>query len=76
MKDVLRVGKSLFEISKLPKEYKLIYDQLVFVQNKILNLINEKAVLLKCKNSYIEDLKYEIVQSKPVVRFLDNLNDE
>lgn len=75
MSEILRFENKEYEVDKLNHKAKEICRKIYFVRNEVSELKNRQALFLKAKNSYIEDLKQEIVFEKSGVN-LGGLLDE
>ena len=51
-------------VNDLSEEGRSLIKRLKFVQFKLNELSNQKALMTRAKNAYIEDLKMEIVQGR------------
>jgi hypothetical protein len=68
----LILGGSEYDLSKLTEVSKTKLSALTFVDEKIKELNDNKSLLIRAKNSYLESLKQEILSNKSGFLFKDN----
>lgn len=61
-----------YEFEKLSDKAKTTLNSLQFVESRILELKNYKAVLQRAKNSYLDSLKKEMISDKAGFLFGDD----
>jgi hypothetical protein len=62
MANLLRIDEVEYDEAMLPPGGQLLVGKLRFVQARLQELMNQRALLYKAKNAYIADLKIEIVE--------------
>lgn len=64
MSQRIKLGDKEYDVDNLSKNGKATLTSLQFTTQRIQELNNMQALLLRAKNSYIESLKKEVVASK------------
>ena len=75
MKKTLEFEGHEYNTEHISENANKLFLQLQFVQKKIVELSDNSALLHKAKNSYINDLKGEVVSGKLGVEISDLLTD-
>ena len=64
MSDKINLDGKEYDVENFNETEKATFDSLKFVSIKIDQLVNMQALLKRAKQSYIEDLKQEVLSSK------------
>lgn len=64
MSEQFSIDSVEYLVNDLSEEGRSLIKRLKFVQFKLNELSNQKALMTRAKNAYIEDLKMEIVQGR------------
>ena len=64
MSDKINLDGKEYDVENFNETEKATFDSLKFVSIKIDQLVNMQALLNRAKQSYIEDLKQEVLSSK------------
>ena len=75
MSEVFIFKNNVYEIKSFSKNGKNIIQQIHFVDARIIEILNEKAMLNKAKNGYIEDLKKDYDKNKTNINYSDFIID-
>lgn len=75
MSEVFIFENNVYEIKSFSKNGKNIIQQIHFVDSRIIEIRNEKAILNKAKNGYIEDLKKDYDKNETNINYSDFIID-
>ena len=75
MSEYFTVDGKKFRLSDLAETGKLNLKNLLFTNDKLLELKNNLAIATKARNSYIADLKTEVVQNRTGINIADMFTD-
>ncbi len=60
----IKIDEKEYDLDSLSEENKFIFKQLNFIDSRIQELTNIKAIMQRAKNSYLDSLKKEMLSDK------------
>ena len=72
MAQKIKLGDNEYDAANLSDEGKVVLNLLQFSTQKLQELNNMQALLQRAKNSYLEEIKKEIISSKTGIMFGDD----